>query len=294
MKNFIFILLSIIAVPGIYAQQYEAGTTTALWKNPTVADFQKAKACGINYVEVALNQCYRGVPEEEQVPRMKALKAMIDSAGIKVWSMHLPFSRTLDISVLDDEAREKNIRVIARMIEFSAPFGPSRLVLHASSEPIADSIRQQRLLNASHSVAILKECADKIGAQLCVENLPRTCLGNTPEELLKIIEATPGVGICFDTNHYFKGTTEHFMQTAGRHIATIHASDFDLENECHWLPTQGEIAWGTFMYDLEKNGYKGVFMYEATKDHDNKDGKLTSEQIAESFKKIKEMYKTKE
>ena len=62
------------------------------------------------------------------------------------------------------------------------------LVLHPSSEPITDSIRAQRITNASRSIAYLKKYADQIGAQLCIENLPRTCLGNTPEELLEIIK----------------------------------------------------------------------------------------------------------
>ena len=126
-----------------------------------------------------------------------------------------------------------------------------------SSEPIADSIRAQRITNASGSIAYLKKYADQIGAQLCIENLPRTCLGNTPEELLEIIKDTPGVKVCFDTNHYTKGTTGHFVETVGERIGTIHASDFDFVNECHWLPTQGDIQWGKLMHALEGIGYEG-------------------------------------
>lgn len=42
-----------------YAQKYEVGTTTAVWKAPAAADFLHAKAIGVKYVEVAFNQCYR-------------------------------------------------------------------------------------------------------------------------------------------------------------------------------------------------------------------------------------------
>ena len=219
-----------------YAQKYEVGTTTAVWKAPAAADFLHAKATGVKYVEVAFNQCYRGVPVDEVIPCIKEMKAKIDSADIEVWSIHLPFSRTLDISVLDD--------FMAEMIELCAMFQPTCLVLHPSSEPIADSIRAQRIANASESIAYLKKYADRIGAQLCIENLPRTCLGNTPEELMRIVGDIPDVKVCFDTNHYTKGTTEHFVAIVGSRIGTIHASDFDLVNECHWLPTQGNIKWG--------------------------------------------------
>lgn len=76
-------------------------------ENPVAADFMEAKMQGVHYIEVALNQCYRGVPAEEVIPRIKLMKSRVDSAGIQVWSIHLPFSRTLDISVLDDSLRAK-------------------------------------------------------------------------------------------------------------------------------------------------------------------------------------------
>lgn len=126
---------------------------------------------------------------------------------------------------------------------------------------------------------------------MCIENLPRTCLGNTPEELLEIIKDIPGVKVCFDTNHYTKGTTGHFVETVGERIGTIHASDFDFVNECHWLPTQGDIQWGKLMHALEGIGYEGVFMYEATKDHENDNTRPTPERVVETFNKIINDYK---
>ena len=180
---------------------------------------------------------------------------------------------------------------MAEMIGQCAQFQPKCLVLHPSSEPITDSIRAQRITNASRSIAYLKKYADQIGAQLCIENLPRTCLGNTPEELLEIIKDIPGVKVCFDTNHYTKGTTGHFVETVGERIGTIHASDFDFVNECHWLPTQGDIQWGKLMHALEGIGYEGVFMYEATKDHENDNTRPTPERVVETFNKIINDYK---
>ncbi|MDR1717229.1 MAG: sugar phosphate isomerase/epimerase [Prevotella sp.] len=272
----------------LWAQDYQAGTSMALWSNPSVADFVSAKENGFEYIEVALNQCYRGIPEDEVIPRIYALKAKIDSAGIPVWSIHLPFSRSLDISVFDNAAREKNVKFIAEMIKISAIFKPSRLVLHPSSEPISDSIREQRIVNSIHSIGILKEYAKEIGAQLCIENLPRTCLGNTPEELLRIVENYPEVGICFDTNHYLKGTPLDFVRVAGHRIGTLHVSDYDGMDERHWIPGEGNIQWGELVYNIKKAGYNGVFMYEATKDKENKP--VSPRRLADSFKMIEKEY----
>lgn len=96
-----YILMTVLSTLSFicHAQQYEVGTTTAIWKNPVAADFMEAKMQGVHYIEVALNQCYRGVPAEEVIPRIKLMKSRVDSADIQVWSIHLPFSRTLDISV---------------------------------------------------------------------------------------------------------------------------------------------------------------------------------------------------
>lgn len=268
----------------VIAQDMQMGTTTALWKKPTTADFADAKQNGIEYVEVALNQCYRNVSEDEVIPRINALKAKIDSAGVKVWSIHLPFSRTLDISVIDDEVRKRNVDIIARMIKASAVFNPSKLVLHSSSEPIADSIREQRIKYAIESIGILRKYADEIGAQLCVENLPRTCLGNTPEELLRIIADYPEVGICFDTNHYLTGTPIYFAKTAGHRIGTLHISDYDGVNESHWIPGDGAIPWSELLDIIKEKGYKGIYMYEALKSKDGE--RATARQLADSFKLI--------
>ncbi|MDR1120932.1 MAG: sugar phosphate isomerase/epimerase [Dysgonamonadaceae bacterium] len=268
----------------IWGQNRQLGTSTGLWTNPSVADLTDARQNGIDYIEVALNQCYRGISEDEIIPCIYALKEKIDSAGVQVWSIHLPFSRTLDISVVDDSAREKNVHFIAQMIQLSAIFKPSRLVLHPSSEPIADSIREQRIANSIQSIGILRKYAEKTGAQLCMENLPRTCLGNTPEELLRIIESYPDVGICFDTNHYLQGDPIDFVRKAGHRIGTIHVSDYDGIDERHWIPGDGNIRWGELVHHIRKAGYSGVFMFETTKDRDNKS--VSPTQLADSFKMI--------
>lgn len=286
---YLFIFLMATAI-GLSAQDYKLGTTSALWRTPLATDFEQAKQSGIEYLEVAFNQCYRGVAPDEVKPRLQKMKARIDSAGIQVWSVHLPFSRTLDISVADAKLREENVRFMAEAIRLSGMFHPSCLVLHPSSEPIADVDREERIINTIQSIAYLKQYADEIGAELCIENLPRTCLGNTPEELLRIVDAVPGVKVCFDTNHYFRGTIAHFMHVIGHKVGTIHASDFDFVHELHWLPTQGKIDWGELVHMLKGIGYQGVFMYEATKDHEHQDLRPGPERVAETFQQVNVNY----
>ena len=165
-------VLGISMLVPVSARELEAGTSTAVFgKRYGTAELAEALQEGINYIEVAVNQNYRGVPADEVEDRMRSVAESIDSSG---------------------------------MIE-----------------------------NSIASIRELKKAADETGIMLCIENLPKTCLGNTPEELVRIVDSVPGTEICFDTNHYTEGTVEHFTEVAGERIKTVHISDFDFENECH-------------------------------------------------------------
>lgn len=267
------------------AQRLELGSSTAVLKAPTADGLKTLRDEGIKYIEVALNQCYRKVNPDSVDERINRLKRDVDASGLTVWSIHLPFSRTLDISVNDDAKRAENVKLMKYFISKSKMFAPEYLILHPSSEPIYDEDRASRLANAVASIKELRDYASSLGLEICIENLPRTCLGNTPEELSALIDSVGGVGVCFDTNHYLRGSAKHFIDILGTRIKTLHCSDFDLVNECHWLPTQGKIDWDELISMLEDKGYRGVMMYEVKKDAKTKK-LLTPGQIKQSYLKI--------
>ncbi len=213
-------------------------------------------------MEVVFNYFWRNAPENECYTRAYRVKAMLDEAGLGVWSCHLPFSRTLDISVLDPQLREENVLLMERMIRLAEIFHPQRLVLHPSSEPITDEERETRLQNSANSIGRLALAAKGIGAVLCIENLPRTCLGRDSGEIMRLIGDFPEVMVCFDSNHLLQEEHAHFFETVGNRIGTIHASDYDRKDERHWLPGEGVIDWTDFLRRLRASGYEGVFMHE--------------------------------
>ena len=67
--------------------------------------------------------------------------------------------------------------------------------------------------------------------------------------------------------------------------------NYTTHGETRSLPTQGDIQWGKLMHALEGIGYEGVFMYEATKDHENDNTRPTPERVVETFNKIINDYK---
>lgn len=296
MKKNYLTLLALFLVGSLVAQErYALGTTTAIWGHPSLEQLTQAKTEGIEYVEIAINKYYRdkNLPQDSIPSKLQALKELLDQAGIKVWSIHLPFSRTLDISVLDDSLRRANVALQQKVIGWCARFNPQRLVLHGSSEPIEPDARAGRKELAIGSIKQLNSAAQEIGAVLCVENLPRTCLGNTPEELFSMVHNIEGVKVCFDTNHYISqeaptGIIAHYFALLGPNIATMHVSDFDWVNESHWLPGDGVIDWKAYLGLLQAHNYQGVFMYEATKRKDPSVKGLSAQEVVASYKKIQQ------
>lgn len=261
MKKAMALTLSILLCGGVSAQPI--GKSMGRWKDIGAASMEENRKGGLEYIEVTINDFWRPAKTHEEIyERAEKALADIKTSGLKVWSVHLPFSRTLDISVLDDKARAENVAFMAEMIALAGRFNPRFLVLHPSSEPIGDEEREQRLRNSHASIGLLAPEARRIGATLCIENLPRTCLGRDSGEIMRLIGDFPEVMVCFDSNHLLQEEHAHFFETVGNRIGTIHASDYDRKDERHWLPGEGVIAWTDFLRRLRASGYEGVFMHE--------------------------------
>lgn len=185
-------------------------------------------------------------------------------AGVEIRSFHLPFYTDVDIdpASLDAAVRRRTAEVHAHYVGVAASMGARLAVVHACLEPVADTDRAERLARSKESMAALAEVGAREGVTICVENLPRSCLGNTADELAEIIAADPRLRVCFDVNHLLLETHAHFLATLGPKIMATHISDYDFIDERHWLPGEGKIDWVALMDGLEAIGYTGVFNYE--------------------------------
>lgn len=184
--------------------------------------------------------------------------------GIELWSMHLPFQpfETIDISSGDCDVRRYTLEYLTGLIKKACSIGIGTIVIHPSGEPIAEEERAERIKYAKDSLSALAEAADKGGAVIAVENLPRTCLGRNSNEIEELISADERLRVCFDTNHLLGEPIDYFVRKLGQNIATTHFSDFDYKNERHWLPGEGLIDWEKLMLQLKETGYRGPIVYE--------------------------------
>ena len=262
MKHFVVSLAFIMCVLGAYATEPQIGKSMGRWTGFGLESMKANKEAGLDYIEVTMNNVI-GKDTAGVWDRAAAIKADIDSAGLKVWSVHMPYSRTLDISMIDDVKRAENVQYMKDMMRVAGIFQPQYLVLHPSAEPIAPDEREQRLANSHASIGELAPVAKEIGAVLCIENLPRTCLGQNGEEMMRLIEGYDEVGLCFDTNHLLYQSHADYLKAVEKgKIKTVHLSDYDFADERHLIPGEGLIDNQALWAGIKENGYDGIMMFE--------------------------------
>ncbi|MGB9595262.1 MAG: sugar phosphate isomerase/epimerase family protein [Candidatus Poribacteria bacterium] len=204
------------------------------------------------------------------------VRKILEKTSIKINSVHAPFSKEVDISRLDDGCNFA-IQEISKSIDMAERISADILVVHGSSEPINDNDRIKRIAKCKSSLSILCEKVKLAGIKLAVEMLPRTCLGNTADELQILLDGLPieHIGFCLDVNHSKDHTKiPDIVKQLGNRIITLHISDYDGVDEKHWMPFKGLIDWGTFANSLCDIEYSGAFIYEA-----NLEGNTISEKL---------------
>ena len=220
----------------------------------------------------------------------------VRKSGLEPWSFHLPFSRKLDISNADKELRAITIVTNRTLIEAAARAGAKVIVLHPSSEPIADEDRPERLRLSREAIIELAEVAKENGVRLAVENLPRTCLTRTSDEMIELVKGT-GAGVIFDTNHNLIEDNVDYINNvadAGLELLSIHISDYCRDengvlDERHTLPGTGINKWNDIVDTLVARGYEGPLMYEVPAKAKNRtpENPITPEELTQNMRDLR-------
>lgn len=141
-------------------------------------DFLKYAEAGVCKMELSFPcNAYSGID-------WAALKRGADSAGVELFSVHLPFSMESNPAQLDESVRQAAVKNFKNIMAKSSVTGAGVYVIHASSEPILDADRPAAMKNAKKSLADLAGFAQEMGVRIAVEDLPRTCLGKTRTKFL--------------------------------------------------------------------------------------------------------------
>ena len=224
----------------------------------TEENFRALRENNIDVIEISMRSDMYGDID------YKALKRLSERYAVGLWSYHLPFSpfSEIDISSPDKTVRENTVHYSTELISRASHIGIDKFIVHPSGEPIEDASREEHLKYSMQSLNMLAEFAHKCGAVIAVEDLPRTCIGNTSDEIGELIGANDKLRVCFDTNHLLSEDHISFMKKLADKIITVHISDYDFVDERHWLPGEGKLDWNTIFEAFKEIGYNGVWLYE--------------------------------
>ena len=219
---------------------------------------------GIGLVELAGRQ----VDWLEDEKRFAELTAILGQTGVRVYSVHVPFSRSSDISASTPEQWPGIFATARTCIRRLAELGGGIAVVHPSSEPIEDDERPRRLDQSRDALAKLASELPASGTvRLGVECLPRTCLCRDSTEHLRLLDqvADDRVGVCLDVNHAnLREDLCEATRAHGERILSLHLSDNDGIDERHWLPGKGIIDWQGWQQALADTGFSGPLTHEVS------------------------------
>ena len=233
---------------------YEIGLSTPGFINERL--FSDMADAGIKHIEISVDK------RQSDALDYGKLKEWSEKYGVSLWSFHLPFYPFSEIDISNPLLAERSVEYFKGFIEKASRIGIRKYVIHASSEPIDEKDRRARMECAKNSLFKLAEIAKEYDSIICVEDLPRTCLGRSSDDILELISVHENLRVCFDTNHLLDEEIVKFIHRVGDKIVTTHISDYDFNNERHWLPKEGDIDWQELISALKDVNYGGIWLYE--------------------------------
>lgn len=282
MKSKIFALFLVLCLPLIsLAKKYKPlkiGYSLHIDKI-NAEEMAKAKQAGVSYIEIGgWNSYIDGkshefkLSDDDLAKRLKEIKNIVDAAGIKIWSIHMPYSKFEDISSLNEVERQRTLATHKRIIKQAKVLEPQIILFHPSWH-LGINEREERKEKLVNSAIELNKEVRNIKAKLVIENMlgpvvvrnekQEWPLGRSVEEVVSIMGKLPkNIYAAVDMNHI--KSPENLIIALGSRLKSIHIADGDGEGERHAFPCTGEWKnnWNAILGGLYKAKYKGPFMYE--------------------------------
>lgn len=259
-----------------------------------------AKSAGVSYIETSISEFIDKknrsflVDDKEIIEKLKAAKAAADKAGIKIWSVHMPFSSNIDLSLANEADRKSVVALHKKVLEFCKILQPNIILFHPSYY-LGINERALRKKQLIASATELNVEVIKMGCQMVVENMwgkdlvmeggtREWPLFRTVEEVQELMSRLPkSIGSAIDLNHILN--PEKLILAMGSRLKTIHVADDDGVKERHYFPCSGKGTnnWNAILSALDKVNYNGPFMYECHID-DVKDLKQCYDTLYNNYK----------
>lgn len=238
-----------------------------------------AKANGIDCIEIAGISTWfeKGsrhfVKSDKEIDaQLRAVREATSAAGIEIWSVHMPFGKTIDLSMADESERMAVQRLQEKVLEFCKVLKPKIILFHPSyylginererrkSQFLKSAVALNKRVKAMQATMVIE---NMLGPQLQLNDSTERPLGRTVEEVQEIMSRLPGdIYSAIDLNHI--SHPEKLIMAMGNRLRTLHVADGDGLKEWHYFPcnAKGKNDWPAILEALYKVGYSGPFMYE--------------------------------
>lgn len=204
---------------------------------------------------------------EDEGERIQAIRRAAEKAGVQILQMHGRLFNPCAGNVDED------IAWAHRSIRRAAQLGVRWVVLHPGSAAGMGSDPEVNEWCRSRNVELFRSfvrTAVEVGTGVAVENMiggrrgPR--FGVTVSDLLWLLAQvnSPALGVCWDTGHANLSRVEQgkALRAIRTRLVALHINDNDGEEDRHWAPFRGTIAWDDVMQALRDIGYSGPFNME--------------------------------
>lgn len=216
------------------------------WKQPWTIDVaaatcrqQAIRAIEINYT----------ILEPMEPAGQQAACQMLLVVGVKIHSMHSPFSEPRNLETEDRGQRLAAVDRIVRCMQVCRDCGIGKLVVHPSNKSVGDGriVRD----NLCRSLEALLPAARQSGVILCLENMPiYHPFGWRPQDVAGVIEQfnDPHLRAVFDTGHAnMTGIPLEVFDAMRPHIVHTHIHDNNTDRDQHLPPGYGTVPWPALM-----------------------------------------------
>ncbi len=279
MRYIAIILLFICFGSATYANPLKLGYSTSV-TNITAASMKAVKLVGIDCIEVSINgfidkDSLTFLKSDAEIENIcKAAKIAADEAGVDIWSIHMPFSSAIDLSLMDENRRSAVIELHKKVLRFVKLLNPKVILFHPSYF-LGINEREARKKQLIKSVTMLNKEVKKMGGVMVIENMTgfelvmkngksERPLMRTVEETVEIFNRLPiDVYSAVDLNHIV--SPEQLILALGSRVKTLHVADGFGKAENHFFPCDGLGGndWSAIMKALKQVNYQGPFMYES-------------------------------
>ena len=179
------------------------------------------------------------------------------------YSVHAAIA-DINVASLNEKIREASVKEMIRTMDHANRMGISTVTVHPGIySMVIHGVRDRSVKYSKQSMKKIDKGAKEYGVTVAVENMPSFLfmMGQTPEELLHLIEGTD-LMICFDIGHANTiGKIDECIDSFGERIANIHIHDNVGKNDDHSTIGDGNIDFVHVLSKLKK--YKGNYIIES-------------------------------